>query len=1025
MELFGSNVTFRLSKDFVSQFKNVAPPFGFNGLGELTYMRTYSRVKDNGEKEKWYETVERVVNGCFSIQKRWIDGRHLGWSEEKAQRSAEEMYRRIFHMKFLPPGRGLWAMGSSVIEERGLFASLSNCGFVSTVNMSTNPVSPFSFMMDAVMLGVGVGFDTKGAGTAKVYKPNGYVYGYNIGDSREGWVDSVSLLLGSFFFRDSGKPLFDYSNIRPAGSPIKGFGGTAAGPEGLLRAHVDIEKCILEFLGDETEKVITENLIVDLMNLVGRAVVSGGVRRSAQIALGMDSDEYLDLKDYSKNPHRIEYGWTSNNSIFAEVGQDYSRIVDRIKTNGEPGIVWLKNAKNYSRMGSTPDFKDESVAGCNPCFHPDTRISTNRGLVCIKDLESEVLVQSNDGIMRRGLVFPTGIKEVLEIHTKHGRLLKVTENHQIMTSRGWVEAAQLTESDQLILQNSVGMFGGKSNIPLDLFKVFGWLVGDGYISNGRPHAVFGKDDNDCKLEIERILLLNGYKFNSFKQTSGSVGENPYRMTISKKFMGLGDYHCTEGVKASVKVIPDAVFRSSMDEQLAFLSGLFSADGTVNIREGKSFDLRLASSSIELLRGVQLILSNMGILSKIYQNRQNRNANKFTYTTVSGEFREYESKNYHDLIVNGESLRLLKLNLIRIGMVSSRKSSKLELISDEFDNYGHNRFVDTVKEIVRNGEVVTVYDVSEPETNSLTANGVIVHNCGEQFLNSYELCCLVESFPEKHESKDDFLTTLKYAYLYAKTVTLCPTHWPETNRVMLKNRRIGCSISGVAQFISRKGLPTLIDWCNSGYSYLTRLDCKYSDWFTIPRSIKMTTVKPSGSVSLLAGVTPGMHFPESRFYIRRIRLSSHSDLVQPIIDAGYYVEPSAEDPQAVVVEIPVDSGDGIRSASEVSMWEQLNIAAMLQRYWSDNSVSVTVTFDPDAEVDQVKHAIEYFQYNLKSVSFLPRVKNGAYQQMPYETITREKYEEMKSRILPINFESVNSEAEVEKYCTSDVCEVKIG
>ena len=93
-------------------------------------------------------------------------------------------------------------------------------------------------------------------------------------------------------------------------------------------------------------------------------------------------------------------------------------------------------------------------------------------------------------------------------------------------------------------------------------------------------------------------------------------------------------------------------------------------------------------------------------------------------------------------------------------------------------------------------------------------------CSEQSLESYELCTLVETFPFRAVDRQDYLRTLKFAYLYAKTVTLGKTHWPETNRVLLRNRRIGCSISGVAQFITKYGVEELRQWCEEGYKTLT-------------------------------------------------------------------------------------------------------------------------------------------------------------------------------------------------------------
>ncbi|QTY25888.1 hypothetical protein [Flavobacterium sp. CS20] len=96
-------LNFKLNQDFIEKYKSKKPDFGFNGLGQLTYHRTYSRLKENGENEKWFETIRRVVEGCYSLQKEHILKNELGWNDTKAQRSAQEMYDRMFRMKFLPP----------------------------------------------------------------------------------------------------------------------------------------------------------------------------------------------------------------------------------------------------------------------------------------------------------------------------------------------------------------------------------------------------------------------------------------------------------------------------------------------------------------------------------------------------------------------------------------------------------------------------------------------------------------------------------------------------------------------------------------------------------------------------------------------------------------------------------------------------------------------------------------------------------------------------------------------------------
>ena len=637
------NLCFKLDKEFLDKYKTIRPPFGYAPLGEMVYRRTYSRKLEDGTNEDWWQTVRRVVEGTYSLQKEHIQAFHLGWDDEHGQRSAQEMYDLMFNMKFLPPGRGLWAMGTAIVHKKNLSAALNNCAFVSTEDLVNNPTRPFEFLMDASMLGVGVGFDTKGRDTLRVLGPlEGEKFTYVIDDSREGWVSSVSLLLKAFFGVNGVQQPdveFDYSVIRPEGEPLKTFGGVSSGPRPLRELHCSIREVLTKRIGS----YLDTTGIVDLFNLIGKCVVSGNVRRSAEIAFGEADDEtFLDLKDYAKHPERMAFGWSSNNSVFARVGMDYSGVASRLRVNGEPGLAWLENMQQFGRMADGPNNKDWRVKGGNPCL-------------------------------------------------------------------------------------------------------------------------------------------------------------------------------------------------------------------------------------------------------------------------------------------------------------------------------------------------------------------------EQSLESYELCCLVETFPARHATKEEYLRTLKFAYLYAKTVTLRMTHWPETNRVMLRNRRIGCSVSGVADFLGKHSLEELRQWLDEGYATVQHWDEVYSNWFCIPRSIKTTSVKPSGTVSLLAGSTPGMHFPESRIYIRRMRMGKNDPLVAPLRRAGYSVVPAiGQEDTTVVVEVPVKLPANVRVQSEVSMFEQLSLAAFLQRYWADNQVSCTVTFDPVSEGPHIAQMLQYFQYQLKGVSMFPKQDYSKYPQLPYEAISEDVYNEMTRDLKPIEF-----------------------
>jgi hypothetical protein len=1001
---------FKLSDSFVEKYKSIKPPFGFNGLGELVYMRTYSRIKEDGTNEQWYETIRRVVEGAYRMQKAWIDEHQLGWNNWRAQKSAQEMYDRIFNMKFLPPGRGLWAMGTSITEQKKMFAPLNNCSFVSTSNLKEDFAKPFLFLMDMSMLGVGVGFDTKGAGQITIKGPNKTrkTEIIQIPDTREGWVESVRILLEAYFWSTADVD-FDYSLIRKAGELIKGFGGISSGPEPLIELHKNI-RAVLE---KEINSPISITAIVDIMNNIGKAVVAGNVRRTAEIVFGdYKSEEYLDLKNYKINPHRISFGWTSNNSIFADLGMDYTNSANRTVLNGEPGYSWLDNMKNYSRMNNGPDFKDSRVAGGNPCVIGNTLIAVadGRNGVKIRDLvgtQYPVFTIENGVVTIKKSIKTWKTRENAEIWRltlDDDSELLGTSDHKIMTRSGdYIKLKDLQIGQSLMPFNSYISTGFKtpyrqisSNTSRDRRQYRMIAEYNNLIVDAKTTAIHHKNFNsfdDCVNNLQAMSKEEHKKLHSERMKGKN---NPfYKMSEETKIEWKK--------KISLKTAENNRNREQTDE----------------LRKHIGDATRRRCQNIEYLtflkKRIKEGMSASDVREKISKSRKNKTIWVDFVCPVckkTEKVTESKMKTFTDKTTCSYGCS----NTMRMWIRNKVYNHKVKNI--EF--YGYEDVYDMTVEDTNNFAVIT----SHKDDNFITSSGIFVHNCNEQSLESYELCCLVETFPAKHDSLDDYLRTLKFAYLYAKTVTLGKTHWPETNRVMLRNRRIGCSMSGIQQFIKKYNLHTLKEWCEKGYNSIQEWDKIYSDWLVIPRSIKTTSIKPSGSVSLLAGATPGMHWPESRFYIRRMRLSLHSQLLKSLEKAGYHVEPCVgSENSTVVVEFPIDIGEGIRTVKEVSMWEQLSLAAFLQKYWSDNQVSCTVSFDPDKEGSQIKYALDYFQYQLKGISLLPVHNEPVYSQMPYEEINEERYNEMIKKIKKLNFNKIKGEEVIiEKFCDNEVCTI---
>jgi len=1502
------SISFKLDDEFIEKFKHKQPEWG--PLGYITYKRTYARIIEGEKrKEEFWETIRRVVEGCYSIQKEHCLKLSLPWINDKAQKSAQRMFEKIWEFKMSPPGRGLWMMGTEFIARHGSMA-LNNCGFASTEDINLKYSKAFEFVMDALMLGVGVGFDTKGAGKIKIKKPQEEHFNFILSDSREGWVEALRLMLEAYFL---GKevPIYDFSEIRPAGAPIRGFGGIASGPEPLKDMLDDIQK-ILE---NRINQPIASVDIVDIMNHIGKCVVAGNVRRSAEIALGdpTDFDFVLCKQDKEK---LYSHRWASNNSIFAKKGMDYSFISDQIKVNGEPGIFWLDNAKAFSRMNQKPDYKDKKAAGVNPCITGDTLIAVadGRNGVSIRQLAEEgndipVYCKNNDGIttirMMRNPRITGYNKKIYEVKLDDGSNIRCTENHKFLMKDGSQKSvSNLKPKNSLLITPKWQTTWSEIMGEIKKKKTVYWLVNNGK-KNIFEHILFyeklnktkikpgyiihHKDRNSLNNNLSNLELLLKDEHDSLHDISGdnnpmrywyphaSIEEKQrYLRRMSKatakesnpRYSGFTNQQLYEEMLSIIRKtgIPLTTpvwveysrnysyihnfneFRGklvNLIKKANIDSGFEHFENPALMREYKRYIKLLETSDFEVIfnEGIWLVkhceLCNTEFQVK-YRERERSYCSKNCSNKVSAlkagvamkekgktqreiakkrlfelfeeyvwdnnevptlsEFLLYLNENNindfrtagiykgYQYILDIITKRYLsnKISVRSLHKKSYRKEMAFQLISEGLCS---NHKVVSVEYIgyedVYNGTVDEFHNygivLSEKKTNSgrPKLEMVFTANCGEQTLESFELCCLVETFPSKHDSYEEYEETLKYAYLYAKSVTLVNTHWKETNAVMLKNRRMGISQTGIVEAFVKHGRRNMLNWCDKGYKYLNQLDEQYSDWLCIPKSIKLTTVKPSGcsvkdtlvntnsgvfrlgelgnedgeqwqdlenikttskkcinkfyvngkvktriiktidgnilesslnhrykiyegdlnnfniqeivwknvniiqkgdklvcilddyhkidepnliqvdkpyinvseinqptkmspklawfigllygdgsvhkkgirisfnrkhptlvqsvsklakelfnidtlvdddhsiylnstyllkyleengilkdycheleiplvirkssrksilsfinglwradggihhlstwtictvsekfarellilcrsvglnvkikpfspnteafgikdrwiiqsrlmdlkklryvskdlknryieferkkywidyvdnikesenytydisvpdgneyiangvishnTVSLLPGVPPGIHYPHSKYYIRRIRISKNSDLITPIRKAGYTIEDDKYSHNSYVIEFPVHEKNFDRSKKDVSIWEQAENAADYQKYWSDNQVSITITFKPE-EATEVKRVLECYEDKLKSVSFLP-IKEHGYEQAPYEEITKEKYEEMISKIQPLDLDETSDRAIGEQFCDSDSCQIK--
>ena len=743
---------------------------------------------------------------------------------------------------------------------------------------------------------------------------------------------------------------------------------------------------------------------LDMCNLIGQNVVVGGVRRTAEIAIiDPNDEECVHAKDNIKPG--MEHRYMSNNSIYQEEKPSREKIhelFDSIRKSGEPGIINVAEAKR----------RRSDFAGVNPCFLGDMRLLTSNGYVPIGELDGrdDIEIVSNDGTVSIGKVWKSGNKECISLKLSDNSEIKCTPNHVFMDTEGnEVEAKDM-------LFNRIMPFLSIPNNINETFVKLGFAQGDGCLTELKNKNKKGVTLNIGEKDTDVAQLFG---FNPDK------GRSYYTRELTNSLEELQ----FSSEKLPNRTLPKTIWDWTDIEQLSFLRGLYSANGCViahnnNIRIG--FKTTCKELAIELVS----LLAEFNVHAYI-------TVNKAKY--VQFENGEYLCRESYDVNIQQYQSKLLFYNLI--GFI---QSYKVDALHD-----GLIKGSPKIKGIKQIG-VHPVYDFIEPKNHWGVIEGYIAHNCCEILLPPNAVCNLTTvnmvAFVNDDGSVD--WDGLEKAFIFSARagyrMTCLELELSGWNEVHHRDRLTGCSMTGWQDFIAKMntgsfkragGKVGILKWLRS---VVHQAGEDIASELQAPVPLLMTALKPEGSLSLVAnGVSPGVHWQHSPYFIRRIRVNAHDPLALTAKELGWRIHPEVgqdmETATTIVIDFPVYSPATITKA-DVPAVVQLEEYILFQRHYTDMNTSNTITVKPE-EWEEVEEFVYNHWDEMLGVTFL-ELNSTYYPLLPYEECTKEEYEELKSNMkefdpvllnqLELSTRNMGKEFEIlddRSECASGVCPIR--
>lgn len=1007
-------------------------PFS-NTLSEFVYTRTYSRWDyDLGRREQWDETVGRYVE--FLRTERKIP-----------QQVLDDIRNSILSMDVLPSMRALWSAGEAARRDN---TAMYNCAFVPLDSLPS-----FVELLYILMMGTGIGYSVESQfvnNLPEVAPLTGNTIFHVVEDSTAGWADAFRF--GLFNWWHGNRVVFDFSEVRPAGAPLRVKGGRASGPEPLKRLFAFAEKTILAAAGRKIRPIEAH----DIACMVGEIVMAGGVRRAALISVSdLDDEEMRHAKDWSRGEFpKLRY--MANNSAF------YSERPDRETFNKEWAALVQSGSgergfliDNFWRRAARP----KGECRINPCVTADTWVSTAEGPMQVKSLIDTPFAAVVDGSLYQSSdagFWSTGIKPVLQLRTVEGYTLELTGNHQVcrVVREGrasrfeWVEASDLEPGDLVRLNNHRSLELADDPVAFRRGWLMGSILGDGTFTQKDDYQdighlrFWGDAAEEQATQAFEFIKSAGLKIRSDARPHQNNSNGFWQVSGT----ALGELaETTYNMVPGAKTITAAMEAESLEFASGLLSGLFDADGSVQGTQENGVSVRLAQSDLGTLQGAQRMLLRLGIASTIYEGR--RDAGYRDLPNGKGSVDKYWCKAQHELVISND-------NLFRFEeVVGFTDPAKAGLLTDLLGMYrrqpNQEKFTARVKALTPIGEQ-EVYDCSIPGLNAFDANGLYVHNCGEISLRfrrstdpwtgeggSGQFCNLSAAVMRASDTVESFAHKVRVATWIGAiqaTFTHFPYLRPGWTETCNEDRLLGVDITGQCD---NPALSRNLEAMTYFNKVARETAAEATAYLGVNMPVAITCGKPSGNSSQLLDCASGFHPRYAKFYIRRVRVASTDPLFRLIRDAGVPVFPdnqfsdwAPEDVPTWVAEFPIKSPEGAILRDDETAVDQCNRYLEVVNSWLSNrghNQSATI-YVRDNEWDAVGEWLwEHFD-EVTGLSFLP-YDGGQYKLAPYEEITEARYNEIVAKMPAVDFSLLTryekedrGEGAVELACSGGSCEI---